>query len=107
MLNFDTLLQTLREDLTSLALDFGEGLIDDLVDAGCNMAENTREDLLRWSEQLAGGELSEEDFRFLLESRKDLLELEALKQKGLAQADLDRLKNAVVDTIIGSVRKAL
>lgn len=107
MLNFDTLLQTLREDLSNLALDFGEDLIDDLVDAGCKMAENSRKNLQRWSEQLANGELSEEDFRFLLDSQKDLLELEALKQKGLAQADLDRLKNAVVDTIVGSVRKAL
>ncbi len=105
MFNFNSFLETLREDLGNLAMDFGEDFKDDLVEAGSDLVNNTREDLERWTRQYAEGDLSKEDFKFLLKGRKDLAELEALKQKGLTQIRIDELKDAVVDTIIGSVRK--
>lgn len=105
MFNFDTFVEALRKDLSNLALDFGEELKDDLIEAGSEFAGNTRDDLERWAGQLAEGKLSKEDFKYLLKSRKDLTELEALKQKGLTQVRIDELKDAVVDTIIGAIRR--
>jgi hypothetical protein len=53
------------------------------------------------------GELSKKDFEWLLKSKKDLAEMESLKQKGLAQARIDRLKTALLQSVIGSVAKML
>jgi hypothetical protein len=66
---------------------------------GQAFVEKTKADLERWTGLLAAGSLSREDFEWLLQGKKDLAELEALKQAGLAQARLDRFR----DTILGVV----
>lgn len=107
MFDFDAFLETLKTDLSELVTDFGEDLKDDLLKDAKSFAQNTKEDLIRWSKQLKDGELSQEDFEFLLKAKKDLAEMEALKQRGLAQVKLDKLKLAIIDAVAGSVKKAI
>lgn len=49
---------------------------------------------------LAQGELTHDDFEWLVLGRKDVIELHALKQSGLALVRLERFKNALFDLII-------
>lgn len=107
MFDFDAFLETLKTDLSELVTDFGEDLKDDLLKDAKSFALNTKEDLIKWSKQLKDGELSQEDFEFLLNAKKDLAEMEALKQRGLAQVKLDKLKMAVINTVAGSVKKVI
>jgi hypothetical protein len=57
-------------------------------------------DLERWTKMLASGGLTRDDFEWLVVGKKDLAELAALKQKGLAKVALDRFLNGLVDTFV-------
>jgi hypothetical protein len=107
MFDFDAFLETLKADLTEVVSDFGEDLKDDLLKDAGDFALQTKEDLIKWSKMLKDGELSPEELEFLLKAKKDLAEMEALKQRGLAQAKLDKLKLAIIDTVAGSVKKVI
>jgi hypothetical protein len=72
---------------------------------GKNFIEKSRKKLEEWTKQLANAELSKDDFGFLVKGLKDLTEMEALKQAGLALVQIDRFKNAVMDTIVGTAFK--
>ncbi|MEX2347927.1 MAG: hypothetical protein WD511_01805 [Balneolaceae bacterium] len=105
MFDFDTFLNTLKNDLGGVIKEFGEEYKEDILkDAGA-FAVKTRDDLEKWAKMLKEGELSVKDFEYLLKAKKDFAEMEALKQKGLTQARLDKLKADILDVVAGAVRK--
>jgi hypothetical protein len=56
--------------------------------------------LRRWTKLLAQGDLSKDDFEWLVAGKKDLAEMEALKQTGLALVRLERFQNALISLVI-------
>ena len=50
--------------------------------------------------QLADGDLSQDDFKFLLKGKKALLEIHVNTQIGLAKVAVDKFNAALVDLII-------
>jgi hypothetical protein len=67
--------------------------------------KKTKKDLQRWTRLLARGELTREDFEWLVKSKKDLAEMEALKQAGLTLAKVEKFQNTVVSLVIDSAFK--
>jgi hypothetical protein len=65
----------------------------------------TKADLERWTEMLAKGNLTSDDFEWLLVGKKDVAQLTALKQAGLAQVARDRFVNGLIDTIVSTAFK--
>jgi hypothetical protein len=57
-------------------------------------------DLERWTALLARGDLTRDDFEWLVAGKKDLAELNALKRKGLSRVALERFINGLIDTIV-------
>jgi len=102
MPNFNDFLITLKDDLLDFAQENLEEYKDELVKDGTMFFEKTKSDVERWTDGLASGALSPADFEFLLKGKKDLAEMEALKQVGLAQAKLDKITNGIIDVITGS-----
>lgn len=107
MFDFDSFLDTLKSDLGDIIKEFGEEYKEDVLNDVEDFANKTRRDIEKWAKLLKEGKLSLKDFEFLLKGKKDLAELEALKQKGLTQAKLDKLKADILDTVLGSVKKVL
>ncbi len=62
--------------------------------------DRTEEDLRRWTKLLAQGDLSQDDFEWLVAGKKDLAEMEALKQAGLALVRLERFRNALISLVV-------
>jgi len=58
-----------------------------------------------WKDGLASGALSKADFEFLLKGKKDLAEMEALKQLGLSKIRITKITNGIIDVIAGSAIK--
>lgn len=54
---------------------------------------------------LAKGDLTKDDFEWLLAGKKDVALLVALKQKGLAKVALDRFSNGLIDVIVATAFK--
>jgi hypothetical protein len=107
MINFQIFLQNLRDDLKSSAPELGVDLMDALIEDGLDFVHKTREDIEKWSHQLAKGELSKDEFEWLILAKKDLAEMEALKQKGLALANIDQYKHAITYSVLKAVFKSL
>lgn len=54
----------------------------------------------RWTKLLAQGDLTQDDIEWLVTSKKNLAEMEALKQAGLTLVRLERFQNALISLVI-------
>jgi hypothetical protein len=105
MADFNGFLKTLKNDLLNFAKDNLEEHKDLLLKDGNAFVEKTKKDLKRWTEALALGKLSQKDFEFLLKGKKDLAEMEALKQLGLAKVRITKLRDGIINIVVGSAFK--
>lgn len=102
-------------------LDF-EGLFEQLKDQVVNLAgislakyENEakkgallflneiKEKLARWTLLLADRQLTTDDFEWLVNSQKQLMEMHALSQAGLAAIRVDQFKNSVMNMVVDTI----
>ncbi len=100
MVEFDEFLNTLKDGVLDLAKQGLKGFREEALKDGQNFLEKSKEDLRRWTKLLASGELSQEDFEFLVLSKKDVAEMHALKQAGLALVRIDRFKSGLLNLVI-------
>ena len=105
MSTFNDFLSTLKNDLLDFAKENLNEYKDELLKDGNAFIEKTREDLQRWTESLASGALSKADFEFLLKGKKDLAEMETLKQLGLSKIRIKKITDGVIDIVMGSAVK--
>jgi hypothetical protein len=104
--DFSSFMQALREALrTRIAADWQtyRDALDQLTD---RFLKGSRADLERWTGLLAAGSLTRDDFEWLVEGRKDLARVEVLRDAGLSFAQIDRLRAAVVETVVGTAFRA-
>ncbi len=102
MPDFDAFRETLRERLRALVEEQWSDYRDAALGDGRAFIENTEADLARWTALLEEGTLTPEDFTWLVQGRRDLAEMEGLKQAGLTLARLDRFRIALLDTVVGT-----
>lgn len=105
MPTFNDFVSTLKNDLLDFAKINYEEYKDELLKDGTLFIEKAKSDLERWTEGLVSGALSKEDFEFLLKGKKDLAEMEALKQLGLSKIRITKITNGIIDVVIGSAFK--
>jgi len=105
MPTFNEFLSTIKDDLLEFAKENLEEYKDEILKDGNAFVKKTKIDLERWTEGLASGALSKNDFEFLLKGKKDLAEMEALKQLGLSKIRINKITNGVIDVVVGSAVK--
>ena len=76
-----------------------------VVADGQAFAEKLKSDLAAWTQQLANGQIDQDELQFLINGKRVLAELMALKQKGLARVALDQFFNDLVNTIVTTAIK--
>lgn len=100
MASFNDFLDAFKDGLEVLVQDV---LVEhkDKVLAGSNaFLKKCEGDLQKWTEQLANGELSGDDFKFLVQGKKDLLEVHLHTQIGLTKVALDKFRSALIQLIV-------
>jgi len=107
MADFDAFLEQLKTSLKGLAQNSFKKYSQQILHDWTEFAKKLEDDLQRWSVEYSIHEMTKEEFEFLVKGKKDLLEMEALKQLGLARTELNKLRNAIVDTITGTAVKVL
>jgi hypothetical protein len=105
MPTFNDFVTTVKNDLLDFTKENLEEYKDEILKDGNAFVEKTKEDIQRWTEGLASGALSKSDFEFLLKGKKDLAEMEALKQLGLSKIRITKITNGIIDVIAGSAIK--
>jgi hypothetical protein len=58
-----------------------------------------------WTALLVAGEMTKDDFEWLVQSRKDNAKMEALTQAGLGKAKIQRIVNGVLDLVVAEAFK--
>ncbi len=100
MADFDRFLELLSDNLKAFVQEHWSDLRDAALQDGQAFVETTRADLERWLGLLAEGALTREDFEWLVQGKRDLAELEALKQAGLAKVRLDQFRSSLVNVVV-------
>ncbi|MGE4489639.1 MAG: hypothetical protein AB7E95_08860 [Kiritimatiellales bacterium] len=98
-----SILDGLKDLATTAAADEVEAFMQDASE----FLGNTKDDLLKWAKQLKDGKIDEQDFRDLLEMKKSVAEMHALKRKGMAKIRLEKLMDQMLDCIVGAVKGAV
>lgn len=105
MPTFNDFISTVKNDLLDFAKENFEEYKDELLKDGSTFLEKTKSDIERWTEGLASGALSPADFEFLLKGKKDIAQMEALKQIGLSKIRISKITNGIIDVMVGSAVK--
>ena len=105
--DFDGFLDEVSRKLTDLASETAGEFRDDAIADGKSFVTGARERLEKWTAQLATGELSKEDFAFLLEGEKDLAEMAVLKRTVMTKVQLNRFKDGLIGVIKTAAVKQL
>jgi hypothetical protein len=105
MPTFNDFVSTVKDDLLKFAKENLDDYKDELLKDGNEFVIKAKKDLERWTNGLAVGALSKADFEFLLKAKKNLAEMEALKQLGLSKIKMNKITDGIIDVVIGSAFK--
>ena len=62
----------------------------------------SKEKLERWTLFLANGSITPDEYKWLVESQKDLVVLKGLYAAGVSKIKLGHLKNTILDTVVNT-----
>lgn len=104
MASFDDFTEALKAGAKDLAKEIFDGYGEEAKNDTQAFLDKAKEDLQRWARLLAEGAITEQDFTDLVQAKKALAEIHALRQTGVALTKLERFRsqfmNLVVDTAI-------
>jgi hypothetical protein len=101
--DFAAIFQQLKQGIIGLAESTVKKFVKEAKDDGLQILHDMKEKLERWTKMLIAGQLTTEDFEFLVNSQKDLIAMNALKEVGLAAIRIDQFKSSVMNLIVDSV----
>ena len=102
MSKVDDFLEQLTDSIAELVRDELKEFEAAALKDGKAFVEKSMHDLLRWTGLLDSGHLTKDDFAWLVAGKKDLAEMEALEQAGLALVRLDKFRTALIDLVVGT-----
>ena len=100
MADFDKYFDNLVKNLEDLVKNNWKDFLNAAEADGKAFLLETKEDLKRWTRLLSNGDLTREEFEFLVGSKEDLLKLKALKKLGLTKVRIQMFQTAVIGLII-------
>lgn len=106
MAAFDDFWKSLKCDLAELVKSTMKGYAKQAKADLDRFLSNSKDDLQRWTKMLAANKLTRDDFQWLVLGKRDLAQMEALKQAGLAMIRIKRFQYAVLDLVITAAFKS-
>ena len=105
MSQFDVFYNTVRAGVVDIAKgDLAQYVEQGKADAG-QFLQSLQSDLKDWTKALANGDLSKDEFDFLLRGKADLAAMHALTQAGIAAVQVQQFRDALIDLVINSAFK--
>jgi hypothetical protein len=102
-IDFKKVFETLKVDVVGLATSTVKSYRDEAKTDATKLLDGMKDNLNNWTLQLAEGTLSKNDFEFLVLAQKEVIEMHALKQAGLALIKADELKGKLLNQVINTV----
>lgn len=102
-IDFNSLLTELLSQAKEIAVSTFKDYKKQAADDAENLISGIKPKLEKWTLQLAKGDLSKDDLAFLVLGEKELVEMKALKQVGVALIKVDELKNSILKNSINTI----
>jgi len=99
-MDFKDLLKELKGNLLNLMGTKFDDLKDESKKDVQDFLKASKDKLERWTTLLTEGKITIEDYKWLVESQKDLVVLKGLYAAGVSKIKLGHLKNSILDTVI-------
>ncbi|MEM6685510.1 MAG: hypothetical protein AAF617_06905 [Bacteroidota bacterium] len=99
-MDFKDLLKEIKGNLLNLMGSKFEDLKDESKKDVQDFLNASKAKLERWTTLLAEGNITLDDYKWLVESQKDLVVLQGLYAAGVSKIKLGHLKNSILDTVI-------
>ena len=107
MANIDKILKDAGNQIAELAEKLFKQFTKQAIADAKDFLNEARDDLQRWVGELERKEIDKSDFESLVRGQKDVAEMQALKQAGLAQVSIDTFTNGVLDIVINAAFAAI
>lgn len=101
--NFQEILNKLKDEAGKLAVATFKDYQNEATSDALELLNEIKDNLQTWTFELAEGTLSKADFEFLVQGQKELGEMNALKQAGLALIKADEFKNSLLNLVSNTI----
>ena len=98
-MNFEDIFNDLKGQIVELAKISVKKYAEEARQDGEEFLENSKEKLEKWTRLLADGQITTEEFEWLVNSQYGLAKMKLLTQAGIAQIRADQFKHAVLNTV--------
>jgi hypothetical protein len=105
MASYQDFLDAFKPALQDLAKQTLDAYSKQATTDGQAFLDAQKANLDKWTKELVDAELSKDDFADLVKGIRDLAELVALKQAGLAAARLDAFRTSLMNLVIDTAFK--
>ena len=102
MSQFDDFLDAAKANLSVLGKDSFDGYSAEVKAMVQAALDKARANLERWTAQLAVSQLTQAEFKNLVQGETDLTEIAGYTAAGISQAEAQRLRDAVTVTVINT-----
>lgn len=99
-MDYQAVLVTLKDGVTDLATTNVHRYLNEAKADGLKLVDSLKADIQTWGQELAAGKMSAGDVEFLVMAKKELIQMNALKQVGLGQVKVDEFKNSILHLIV-------
>lgn len=99
-MNNDKLIEDLKNKLKTIITESYKDIKPELEKDLNEFLETSKEKLERWIMLYSTGDVTEEEFEWLLKSQLDLVALQALQTTGISKIKLNNLKNNIVKMLL-------
>ena len=106
-INTEAVLQTTLDKSKELADTLFKRFTEQAVSDTQAFLQRSKLSIARATALLAANQISQEDFEDLILGKKDLFEMHALKQAGLASATIDTFVNGVLQILLDAAFAAI
>src|SRR5437879_6171641 len=95
--DFSVFIKSVEEQSRALAEKLFKQFVHQAAIDVQDFLEQSRNDLKRWTDELAHHQLDKAEFQSLVRGERDLAQMRALKQAGLAQVKIDTFTSGLLD----------
>ena len=107
IINFEPIYKELKDSVINIAVSSYKNYKNAVISDVTSYLAKVKDKIEEYTLQLSKNDLSEDEFKFNVDGLKELCEMKALAQCGVAQIELDKLKlkigNTIVTTILGKI----
>ena len=96
----DKIIENLKKELKAIIANSYKDIKPQLEKDLATFFQTSKEKLERWIVLFSAGDLTEEEFEWLLKSQLDLTVLQALQTAGISKIKLNTIKNNIIKMII-------